>query len=119
MSTVRKYIKVWVIKRKNNPREGDKAPTVSRTLHWVQDGERKVQSLGRHATADYAREAARRKEAELNSLDGAVAPRPEPPAADAIRPIAWGDFRKKYLDTKALVIVAVGAIDKNGKPLKK
>jgi integrase len=96
---IRKYIKVWVLKRKNNPRQGDKDPTVSRTLHWLESGERKFQSLGRHATADYAREAARRKEAELNSFDRA-APQAAAQALDALKPIEWDGFRKKYLDTK-------------------
>jgi integrase len=100
MSTIRKYIKVWVIKRKNNPREGGKDPTVSRTLHWVENGERKFQSLGRYATADYAREAARRKEAELNNFDLPAARADDAPSPDAVQPIEWDAFRKKYLDTK-------------------
>jgi hypothetical protein len=96
---VRKYIKVWVIKRKNNPRERDKAPATSLTLLWLQDGGRKFQSLGRHATSDYAREAARRMEADLNGFAparraarGPLARRAEADRVDA--------FPKKYLKTK-------------------
>jgi integrase len=100
VSAIRKYIKVWVLKRKNNPREGDKAPTVSRTLHWLEDGVRKFQSLGRHATADYAREAARRKEAELNNFDHPPAPAPPPLPLDHLKPITWDEFRRKYLDIR-------------------
>ncbi|MGL4553731.1 MAG: hypothetical protein ACRC33_21420 [Gemmataceae bacterium] len=60
---------------------------------------RKFQSLGRHATSDYAREAARRKEAEHNGF-APPAEQPEAPSPDALLPVAWDAFRKKYLDTK-------------------
>lgn len=89
-SSVRKYIKVWVKKRKNNPRKGG-GPTVSRTLHWLVDGRPKFMSLGPHATAEYARECARRKEAELNQYAAAV---------ERLDRARWDDFRKKYMDTK-------------------
>ncbi len=87
---VRKYIKVWVKRRKNNPRKGGKAPTVSYTLQWAEHGLPKFMSLGPHATLAYAKEAARLKEAELNSFE----------KVSSLDAISWEDFRKKYMDTK-------------------
>src|SRR5947208_15976863 len=87
---VRKYVKVWVKKRKNNVRKGGKAPTVSYTLQWTEHGMPKFMSLGKHATLVYAKEAARLKEAELNSFEKVA----------ALGPISWEDFRKQYMDTK-------------------
>src|SRR4051794_30880879 len=79
---VRKYTKVWIEKRKNRK-------STSYTLEWLEFGQRRFLSLGPHATLAYAREAARRKERELNS----------PERQDALDPLTWDDFTKKYLDT--------------------
>jgi hypothetical protein len=57
---VQKYAKVWIEKRKNRK-------SVSYTLEWLEFGQRRFMSLGQHATRAFAREAARRKEAELNN----------------------------------------------------
>jgi integrase len=62
---------------------------VSYTLQWVEFGQDKYLSLGPHATLAFAREAARRKEAELNSPDRLV----------GLEPLAWNDFVTKYFDT--------------------
>jgi integrase len=85
---VRKYITVWIKSRKNPPRKGGPR-TVSRTLEWVEYGRRSFLSLGKHATAAYARQAKADKERELNS----------PGQRQSLDPICWEDFRKRYLDT--------------------
>jgi integrase len=85
---IRKYITVWVMKRKNNPRKSGKPPTVSYTLQWVLYGKKHVMSLGRGATRAYADRAKREKEEELNN----------PGHQGFLEPITWQDFRKKYLD---------------------
>jgi integrase len=84
----RKYIKVWVERRKNPPKS-DGSQTVSYTLEWVEFGKRRFMSLGRAATAAYASRMAKLKEDELNSLDG----------QQGIEPSTWDDFKRKYLDT--------------------
>jgi integrase len=84
---VRKLIKVWVEKRMNRVRAGGKQG-FSYTLEWKEFGRRRFLSLGPHATLAFAREAQRRKEAELNS----------PERLEALDPVTWGAFRKKYLD---------------------
>ncbi len=86
---IRKYIKVWVMRRKNNARKGGKPPTISYTLQWEVYGRKAVMSLGRGATLAYAKRMAAEKEKELN------ADTPSEP----LEPISWGNFRKKYLDT--------------------
>jgi integrase len=86
---VRKYVKVWVMRRKNNPRKGGKPATVSYTLQWVVYGKKEVMSLGPGATLAYAKRMAKDKERELNA---------ETPA-EVLDPITWAAFRKKYLDT--------------------
>jgi integrase len=86
---VRKYVKVWIKKRKNRKRQGEKKQTVSYTLQWVEFGKESYQSLGPHATLSFAKEAARRKEAELNSFQRQA----------SLEPIDWKAFVKKYLDT--------------------
>ena len=85
---IRKYIKVWVEKRKNPPRKKGKRST-SYTLEWVEHGKRSFISLGTAATKGYANALARRKEAELNNTT------PE----EALKPITWDDFKSKYLET--------------------
>ena len=85
---LRKYVKVWVMRRKNNPRKDGKAATVSYTLQWVLFGEKSVMSLGPGSTLAYARRMAAEKEKELN----------DPDHAGYLEPIRWDDFRKKYLD---------------------
>jgi integrase len=85
---VRKYIKVWVKKRKNNARNTGK-PTISYTLEWVEFGQRRFMSLGTGATAAYSRQAAADKERELNTID----------QGEGLDPITWEDFQKKYLET--------------------
>jgi integrase len=85
---VRKYVRVWLKKRKNPARQ-DGSHTVSYTLEWVEYGQRRFFSLGRHATAAYARAERARKERELNSPEG----------RESLEPIAWGNFVTKYLDT--------------------
>jgi integrase len=79
---VRKYIKVWIKRRKNRT-------STSYTLQWVEYGKDQYLSLGPHATLAYAKEAARQKEAELNSFDRQA----------GLKPIRWADFTKKYFDT--------------------
>lgn len=86
--SVRKYIKVWVEKRKNPPKKNGKQ-TVSYTLEWVLHGKRHFMSLGPGATRSYAEAMARAKEAELNNAS------PE----EGFKPITWADFREKYLNT--------------------
>jgi hypothetical protein len=86
---VRKYVKVWVMRRKNNPRKGGKPPTVNYTLQWVIYGKKAVPSLGRGATLAFAKRMAAEKEKELNA---------ETPG-DVLDPITWSAFEKKYLET--------------------
>jgi integrase len=83
-----KYIKVWIKKRKNNPLK-DGSRTRCYTLEWVEYGQRRFLSLGKHATAAYARQAASDQEKELNA----------PESRGSLVPITWDDFQKKYLDT--------------------
>ena len=85
---IRKYVKVWIKRRKNNPRDNG-SQTVSYTLEWLEFGQRRFLSLGKHATLAYARQAAAQKERELNSADH----------ADSLDPILWASFVTKYLDT--------------------
>src|SRR5688500_8018985 len=82
MLPIRKYIKVWIEKRKNRT-------STSYTLEWGEFGERRFQSLGPHATLACAREAARQKERELNS----------PERYAGIEPMTWEQFTAKYLTT--------------------
>src|SRR3974390_1208915 len=89
MLNVRKYVKVWVEKRRNPPKK-DGSRTTSYTLEWVDFGERRFLSLGLGATSAYARRAAKLKEEELNSLEG----------HHGLEPITWDRFRQKYLDTQ-------------------
>src|SRR5262245_36002437 len=86
---IRKYIRVWVMKRKNNSRKDGKQPTVSYTLQWMMYGRKSVQSLGPGATRSYAERMAAQKEKELNA---------ESPS-NVLDPIVWSAFQKKYLDT--------------------
>jgi integrase len=79
---VRKYVKVWIKRRKNRT-------STSYTLQWLEYGKDQYLSLGPHATLAYAKEAARRKEAELNSFDRQA----------GLDPIRWDDFTAKYLGT--------------------
>ncbi|MEI8374084.1 MAG: hypothetical protein WCJ35_14765 [Planctomycetota bacterium] len=65
---LRKYIKVWTKRRRNNPKK-DGSVTTSYTLEWVEYGKRQFMSLGVGATASYARQSQAIKEKELNSLD--------------------------------------------------
>src|SRR4051812_47180526 len=88
MSSVRKYINVWVEKRKNPPRK-DGTVTYSYTLEWNEFGRRRFMSLGRTATLEFARRAAKIREKELNS----------PEEQQGIDPITWEQFREKYLGT--------------------
>ncbi len=85
---VRKYIKVWVKKRKNNLLK-DGSRSTSYTLEWVEYGQRRFLSLGKHATAAYARQAAADQEKELNA----------PERRESLEPITWDHFQKKYLET--------------------
>jgi hypothetical protein len=85
---VRKFIKVWIKKRKNHLRNNG-TRTASFTLEWAEYGQRRFMSLGRHATLAYARQAASDKQRELNSLE----------QRDSLDPIMWDAFVKKYLDT--------------------
>ena len=70
-------------------REAKNRTSTSYTLEWVEFGQRRFFSLGPHATLAFAREAARRKEQELNN----------PERLDALEPVTWDVFKKKYLDT--------------------
>lgn len=85
---LRKYIKVWIKKRKNNPKN-DGTRSISYTLEWVEYGRRSFKSLGAHATLSFAKNAAAAKERELNS----------PRRRDEMKPITWADFTAKYLGT--------------------
>src|SRR5262245_59880981 len=58
---VRRYIKVYVQKRKNKPLPG-RERTTSYTLYWREYGERRFMSLGQFATRAYADRMAREKE---------------------------------------------------------
>jgi integrase len=84
----RKYIKVWVEKRKNPPKM-DGSHSISYTLEWVEFGKRRFMSLGKGATATYAARAAKLKERELNSMK----------EQQGLEPLTWDQFRQKYLDT--------------------
>jgi len=86
---LRKYIKVWVEKRRNPPKQ-DGSRTTSYTLEWVEFGERRFLSLGPGATFAFAKQAAKLKEEELNSLE----------SHQALDPITWDRFREKYLNTQ-------------------
>jgi integrase len=86
---VRKYVKVWLKKRKNRRREDGGEPSISYTLQWLEYGKDQYLSLGPHATRAYAEEARRRKEAELNSFE----------QQSNLDPISWADFRTKYMNT--------------------
>ena len=85
---VRKYVTVWIKNRRNPPKK-DGSVTLSRTLEWLEYGQRRFLSLGKNATAAYARRAKADLEKELN----------DPGRRDNLDPIGWSDFRKKYLDT--------------------
>src|SRR5262249_20409527 len=87
---VRKWVKVWIKKRKNRIRQGGGEPTVSYTLQWNEFGQDRFISLGPHATLAYARRMQSEKERELNS----------PARSPGLEPVSWEAFRKKYLDTK-------------------
>src|SRR5262245_41660000 len=82
---VREYGKGVVKKRKNNLKK-DVTRTVSYTLEWIEYGQRRFMSLGKHATLGFARQSAAQKEKELNS----------PEHREALAPITWDDFVKKY-----------------------
>lgn len=84
---VRKYVRVW-LKKRTNPSRVDGSRSVSYTLEWVEYGQRRFFSLGKHATATYARAERARKEKELNSVEG----------RQILEPVSWSDFRRKYLD---------------------
>jgi integrase len=86
---VRKYVRVWVMRRKNNVRKKSKAATVSYTLQWSIYGQKSVLSLGRAATLAYAKRMAVEKERELNA---------ETPS-DVLKPITWEKFRTEYFNT--------------------
>jgi integrase len=87
---VRKWVKVWIKKRKNRVRQGGGEPSVSYTLQWKEFGADRFLSLGPHATLAYARRMQSDKERELNN-----------PARHAgLDPVRWDAFRKKYLDTR-------------------
>src|SRR5579883_1348459 len=85
---IRKYVTVWIQHRKNPPRQ-DGSQTVSRTLEWVEYGQRQFMSLGKNATAAYARQAKADKEKDLNSREH----------RRTLVPITWKAFREKYLAT--------------------
>jgi len=85
---LRKYVKVWIMTRKNNTRKEGRPPTTSYTLQWALYGEKHVMSLGTGATLAYSRRMAAEKEKELNS----------PEHQGYLEPCRWADFRKKYLD---------------------
>jgi integrase len=84
---VRKFIKVWIKKRKNPPKRSGRQ-TTSLTLEWVEYGQRFFMSLGTGATRAYAEAVAKAKEAELNS----------PSQIEQIKPLTWDDFSKEYMD---------------------
>ena len=68
---VRKYVQVWVMRRKNNVRKDGKPPTVSYTLQWAVYGQKSVLSLGRGATLAYAKEP-RRNNFPISSWYGMI-----------------------------------------------
>jgi len=84
---VRKYIKVYVQKRKNKPLEG-RERTTSYTLYWKEHGERRFLSLGQYSTRAFAERMAREKEAELNSAK----------VEAVLKPATWDAVIKDYLD---------------------
>src|SRR3954447_17384871 len=84
---VRKYIKVWV-KRRKNPTKKNGRQTTSLTLEWVEYGRRSFMSLGKGATMAYATAMAKAKEAELNN----------PRQIESLKPITWKDFTEEYLE---------------------
>ena len=84
---VRKYINVWIKKRRNPPKRNGRQ-TTSLTLEWVEFGQRFFMSLGTGATRGYAEAVAKAKEAELNS----------PTQVELAQPTTWADFTKEYLD---------------------
>src|SRR3954454_2952469 len=86
---IRKYVRVWVMRRKNNARREGKPATTSYTLQWMIYGKKKVMSLGPGATLAYAKRMAAEKEREINSDS----------PSDTLEPITWSDFKAKYLDT--------------------
>ena len=81
---LRKYVKVWIMRRKNNPRKDGRAATVSYTLQWVLFGKKSVMSLGPGCTLAYARRLKAEKEKELN----------DPDHTGYLEPIRWDDSRK-------------------------
>ena len=83
----RKWIKVYVEKRRNPPKRNGKR-TVSYTLEWSEFGQRRFMSLGPGATKGFADSMARAKEAELNQAS------PE----ENLKPITFSDFKRKFLD---------------------
>ena len=85
---IRKFITVW-IKNRRNPLRQDGSVTVSRTLEWVEFGERRFLSLGKNATQTFARQAKIQKEKELN----------DPERRESLVPTSWDAFKRKYLDT--------------------
>jgi integrase len=84
---VRKYIKVWIKRRKNPPKMNGRQ-TTSLTLEWVEYGRRSFMSLGKGATMTYASAMAKAKETELNN----------PRQIESLKPITWKDFAEEYLD---------------------
>jgi hypothetical protein len=78
---IRKFIRVWVMKRKNNARKNGKAATISYTLQWEVYGRKSVMSLGRGATRAFAKRMATEKENELNSES----------ETESLAPIYWSD----------------------------
>jgi integrase len=84
---VRKYIKVW-IKKRRNPAKKNGRQTTSLTLTWVEFGQRFFMSLGTGAPKGYAEAMAKAKEAELNS----------PTQVEQVQPLTWTDFTQEYLD---------------------
>lgn len=86
---VRKYVKVWLKRRKNPPKQ-DGSRRISYTLQWTQFGEDRYLSLGPHGTLAFAKEAVRQKEAELNSFE----------RGPSLDPISWTAFESKYLSTQ-------------------
>ena len=84
--SVQRFIKVWIERRKNPPKKDGKQ-SVSYTLEWIEHGKRQFMSLGRKATYDFARQAAKDKQKELNS----------PEEFHEFDPITWQDFQKFYL----------------------
>jgi integrase len=84
---VRKYIKVWIQKRRNPPKKNGRQST-SLTLEWIEFGQRFFLSLGTEATRGYAAAVAKAKEAELNS----------PVQVEQFQPLTWAEFTREYLD---------------------